>query len=330
LARKRASAKETVRVGVLLLPQFPMMAFSAVIEPLRVANMLCPEADYRWLTVTTAGRSVTSSSGLKFATDFNVADGPDVDWLVVCSGGNADRYVSPAAHAWMRAQERKGAVIGAVADGAFFLARAGLLDNCTSTLHWQSQAAFREKFPKLKVVSDLYVIDRSRFTSAGGVAAFDMMLELIERRHGRAIATGIAEWFVHSRIRLDADRELLSVKLRTGVADQRVLAAISLMERSLEGPLPVDDIARRLDLSPDTLGRLFVTHTGLPPARYYRGMRLRRGQGLLAHSTMRIGEIAVACGFENPSGFARAYREMFGRSPREQRRALRQLETPAR
>jgi len=302
------------------------MAFSAVIEPLRVANILCPKADYRWLTVTTSGKTVTSSSGLAFATDFNVADGPDVDWLVVCSGGNADRYVSPAAHGWIRAQERKGAMIGAVADGAFFLARAGLLDNCTSTLHWQSQAAFREKFPRLRIVSDLYVIDRSRFTSAGGVAAFDMMLELIERRHGRAVAAGIAEWFVHSRIRMDADRELLSVKLRTGVADPRVLSAISLMEQQIEGPLSIDDIARRLDLSSDTLGRLFAAHTGMPPAAYYRSLRLRRGQGLLAHSTMRIGEIAVACGFENPSGFARAYREMFGRSPREQRRALRRSE----
>ena len=312
-----------VRVGILLLPQFPMMAFSAVIEPLRVANLLCPEADYRWLTIATSGRSVVSSSGFAFATDFNVDDAPDVDWLVVCSGGNADSYVSDAAHGWIRTQERKGAMIGAVADGAFFLARAGLLDNCTSTLHWQSQAAFREKFPRLKIVSDLYVIDGSRFTSAGGVAAFDMMLELIERRHGRAIATGIAEWFVHSRIRLDADRELLSVRLRTGVTDHRVLSAISLMERSLESPLPIDGIARQLDVSSDTLGRLFVTHTGMPPAKYYRSMRLRRAQGLLTHSTMRIGEIAVACGFENPSGFARAYREMFGRSPREQRRAPR-------
>jgi len=319
-----------VRVGILLLPQFPMMAFSAVIEPLRVANALCPEADYQWLTVTTSGRSVVSSSGLAFATDFNVTEGPDVDWLVVCSGGNADRYVSQAAHSWIRTQERKGAMIGAVADGAFFLARAGLLDNCTSTLHWQSQAAFREKFPKLKIVSDLYVIDGLRFTSAGGVAAFDMMLELIERRHGRALATGIAEWFVHSRIRMDADRELLSVKLRTGVSDHRVLSAVSLMERRLEGPLAIDDIAKRLDVSSDTLGRLFVAHTGMPPAKYYRGMRLRRGQGMLAHSTMRISEIAVACGFENPSGFARAYREMFGRSPREQRRVLRRSESPAR
>src|SRR5262245_65469285 len=34
LARARSRGKETIRVGVLLLPQFPMMAFSAVIEPL--------------------------------------------------------------------------------------------------------------------------------------------------------------------------------------------------------------------------------------------------------------------------------------------------------
>jgi transcriptional regulator GlxA family with amidase domain len=35
---------------------------------------------------------------------------------------------------------------------------------------------------------------------------------------------------------------------------------------------------------------------------------------------MKISEIAPACGFEDASGFARAYRDMFGLSPREQRR----------
>lgn len=311
-----------VKVGILLLPGFPMMAFSAVIEPLRVANLLCAEPAYAWLTVAPSGTAVRSSSGMSFAADFAAAAAPTVDWLVVCSGGNADSYVSAPAQGWIRSQERAGAMIGAVADGAFFLARAGLLDDCTCTLHWQSQSAFRETFPHLRVVSELYVIDGSRFTSAGGVAAFDMMLELIERQRGRGVANAIAEWFVHSRIRADADRELLSVKLRTGVTDTRVLTAVSLMERRLEDPLPVDEIARRVNVSTDTLGRLFLAATAMPPATYYRCLRLRRAQGLLVHSTMKIGEIALACGFEDPSGFARAYRAMFGHSPRDQRRGI--------
>lgn len=317
----------TIRAGILLLPNFPMMAFSAVIEPLRVANILGADPPYVWWTVSPDDGPVRSSSGIGFPADFSVADEPEADIVVVCSGGNADRYVSSAAHRWLRARERAGAMIGAVADGAFFLARAGLLDHCRSTLHWQSQAAFREAFPHLDVVCDLFVIDGTRFTSAGGVAALDMMLELIERRQGKAIASGIAEWFVQSRIRADADRELLSVKLRTGVGDARVLKAISIMEGRLEDTVAVDEIARRVGVSTDTLARLFVSSTGMPPAKYYRCLRLRRARDLLTHSSMKISEIAPACGFEDPSGFARAYRGLFGLSPRDQRREV--LRRPA-
>jgi transcriptional regulator GlxA family with amidase domain len=310
----------TYKVGILLLPQFPMMAFSAVIEPLRVANHLGADPQYSWCTVSAGEAAVSSSSGIRFDADYAACLAPSVQMLVVCSGGNADRYASPAAHNWIRAQDRNGAMIGAVADGAFFLGRAGLLDHCTTTLHWQSQAAFREAFPHLSVASELYIIDGSRFTSAGGIGAFDMMLDLIERQHGSEISAGIAEWFVHSRIRVDADRELLSARLRTGVTDNRVLKAISIMEAKLEDLLSIDDIARQIGISSDTLARLFVASTRLTPAKYYRCLRLRRAQDLLSHSSMKISEIAPACGFEDASGFARAYRDMFGLSPREQRR----------
>ena len=80
----------------------------------------------------------------------------------------------------------------------------------------------------------IFVIDRTRFTSAGGVGAFDMMLDIIERQHGATLARGVAEWFVHDRIRADADREKLQLRVRTGIRSDLVLAAVARMEEKME------------------------------------------------------------------------------------------------
>jgi len=49
------------RIGFLLVPQFSMMAFSAAVEPLRVANRLAGRELYRWEIVSRDGGSVASS-----------------------------------------------------------------------------------------------------------------------------------------------------------------------------------------------------------------------------------------------------------------------------
>ena len=43
--------RETLTFAVLIFPDFPMMAFSSVIEPLRAANALAGRAIYRWVVV---------------------------------------------------------------------------------------------------------------------------------------------------------------------------------------------------------------------------------------------------------------------------------------
>src|SRR6266404_1412241 len=154
----------------------------------QAANALGAEPRYPWTTVALDGRQVTASNGIGIKPDFSVADDPAADFIVVCSGGNADRLTAQQPIKWIRKNLRRGAYLGSVADGAFYLARAGLLDGFACTLHWRSQPAFAEAFPQIDLRRTIYVLDRSRFTSAGGVGAFDMMLDIIEGHHGQAMA----------------------------------------------------------------------------------------------------------------------------------------------
>lgn len=309
-----------VRYAILVFPDFPMMAFSSVVEPLRAANMLAGRSCYSWITVGLHGDRLAASNGVEVKPDFSVRDAPAVDRIVVCSGGDADQVVADEALVWIRKCLRAGARIGAVADAAFFLARAGLLDGHACTLHWSSQSAFSEAFPDLDMRRDLYVIDRKRFTSAGGVGSLDMMLELIAGDYGAELASGVAEWYVHSPLRSSVDRRMMPIRLRTGIRDELVLAAVAVMEDEVEDRLSMPGLAGRLGVSADTLERAFRRELETIPSAYYRTLRLRRAADLLVHSTLRIGEVALSCGFESASSFSRAFKGQFGCTPSQARR----------
>ncbi|WP_309083941.1 GlxA family transcriptional regulator [Chelativorans sp.] len=313
-------AETPVRFAVLVFPGFPLMAFSSVIEPLRAANSLAGKQCYTWITVGVSGQKVFASNGVGIDPDYFVQAAPLVDRIVVCSGGDADLVVADEALVWIRKNLRAGGKVGAVADAAFFLARAGLLDGHACTLHWTSQPAFREAFPDLDMRHDLYVIDRRRFTSAGGVGSLDMMLELIARDYGPELAAGVAEWYVHSPLRSSVDRRMMPLRLRTGIRDDLVLKAVAIMEDAVEDRLSMADLARRLSISPDKLERAFQAELNTVPSLYYRRLRLGRAADLLAHSSVPIGEVALSCGFASASSFARAFREQFGYPPRDARR----------
>src|SRR5215467_14369569 len=267
MERRRDGGRQGIgasrRFAVLLFPGFPMMAFSAVIEPLRAANTLGADPGYSWNTVALDGRLVTASNGIGIKPDFSVADDPAADFIVVCSGGDADQLTAQQPIKWIRKNLRRGAHLGAVADGAFFLARAGLLDGHACTLHWTSQPAFAEAFPDIDLKRDLYIIDRKRFTSAGGVGSLDMMLEIITADYGAGLAAGVAEWFVHSPLRSSVDRKMMPLRLRTGIQNELVLSAIAIMEEAVEERLRMTDLAARLHVSADKLERVFQSEVGI-------------------------------------------------------------------
>jgi transcriptional regulator GlxA family with amidase domain len=324
MERRRDGARQgsgaSRRFAILLFPGFPMMAFSAVIEPLRAANALGAQPSYAWNTVALDGRLVTASNGIGIKPDFAVTDEPGADFIVVCSGGDADQLTARAPIKWIRKNLRRGAHLGSVADAAFYLARAGLLDGHACTLHWRSQPAFVEAFPQIELRRSIYVIDRTRFTSAGGVGAFDMMLDIIERHHGEAMARRVAEWFVHDRIRASADREKLQLRIRTGIRSDLVLAAVARMEERMERGETVAQIARRLGTSVWKLDRAFRSDLRLSPGDYFRQMRMERAGDLLIHSSLPIHEVGLACGYTDYSAFVRAFRRIHGKTPGQLRR----------
>ena len=53
----------TIKVGFLMVPNFSMIAFSAAIEPLRVANRMSGETLFQWIIAGASEGPIQASNG---------------------------------------------------------------------------------------------------------------------------------------------------------------------------------------------------------------------------------------------------------------------------
>ena len=313
------AGSEPRRFGFYLVPKFSFIAFINALEVLRIANRLGEGVPYSWTVVSLDGEPVPASNDMVAMVDGPLKDSGPLDALFVCASFDPHRYCDREALAHLRRLGRHGTHLGGLCTGAYVLARAGLLEGYRCTLHWENQVGFAEAFPEIEATEELFEIDRDRYTAAGGTAPLDMMLTLISMHHGHELALRVSEYLIHERIRSPHDHQRMTLRSRLRVSHPRLLDAVSLMEQSLEAPLPLESIAKRVGLSKRQLERLFRTYLEASPARYYIGMRLRRARTLLEQTSLSVTDVGVACGFVSASHFSRAYRELFGHSPRRER-----------
>jgi len=314
MARKQAQARAQ-SVGFLLVPGFALMSYAAAVEPLRAANLISGKPLFRWWHAAPGGKPVMGSNGLAILPDIGVGTDRDVDMLFVCAGGNPATFNDKTVFAWLRKLARRGVTIGGISGGPYILARAGLLDERRVTLHWEHQPAFSEAFPDIAVVPSLFEIDGNRITCSGGISALDMMVALIERDHDRQLAAAVGDWFLHTHIREGMGPQRMDLRLRLGIADEKVLRVLRRMEENIEAPQPRTELARIAGVSVRQLERLFRRHLGHGIHKQYSSMRLERARQLLRETTLPVLDVAIATGFSSSSQFARAYRRSFGEPP---------------
>ena len=314
------SAPQTV--GLLLVPGFALMSYASVVEPLRAANLLAGKELYRWIHITPEPAIVTASCGATVPCSVKAGDNVTLDLLLVCAGGNPAAFRDRTTLQWLKTLAARGLRIGGVSGGPVILARAGIMDGYHMTVHWEHAPAVAEAYPNIMLTRSIYIVDRNRLTCAGGTAPLDMMHMLIAEAHGPELARKVSDWFMHTDIRPGQSAQRASLTERYGVHDDRLTAALELMENHPGEPLSRAATARRVGLSTRQLDRLFAEKLGTGHASHYRRIRLQRARDLLRQSAVPITEIALGCGFSSASHFSRAYRQTFGVTPAAERKII--------
>ena len=111
--------------------------------------------------------------------------------------------------------------------------------------------------------------------------------------------------------------------VRTGLPPSRLRKISEHVDLHLEAPLSLRELARLANLSVFHFARSFKESTGLSPHQYVLRRRVDRAKGLLVGTTLGLAEIALRCGFSNPSHFAQAFHQICGVTPTRWRASAR-------
>ena len=148
-------------------------------------------------TVANTDEAVTTFEGMRILPDFNYLKDslPKIDILVIPSAEHhLDTDLDDATMiAFVQKVAKDAEFVTSHCDGAFVLAKAGLLDNVASTTFPSDIEKMREMFPDLDIRDNtLFVHDGKYITSAGGAKSFEAALYLCEYLYGKEIAKSLA------------------------------------------------------------------------------------------------------------------------------------------
>ena len=241
---------------------------------------------YRLTFVSLDGTdSVVSHQGLPLTLHAGWPSSGPRDVVIVpgwrVGSGSAARRVSRTACDGLVGHHDRGGRVASVCAGAFALAAAGLLDGHRATTHHDLQDELARRHPRVHVERDvLYVVDDRVATSAGIASGIDLALALVAADHGPAVAARVARSLVvPARRNGSAPQTSTMLRHRDHLADL-VHRAQDLLDARFAEPLPLDELARLLGVSPRTLTRRFRAATGRTPLRYQQELRLERAGAL--------------------------------------------------
>lgn len=96
--------------------------------------------------------------------------------------------------------------------------------------------------------------------------------------------------------------------------------ALSFIEQNFQNDISVEDIASVCGLNRSYFGKIFKNAVGKSPQEFLMSYRMIKATELLKLTQLSIGDISNAVGYPNQLHFSRAFKSIYGISPREWRK----------
>ncbi|MDH0748892.1 GlxA family transcriptional regulator [Pseudomonas sp. GD03842] len=312
-------------IGYFLTDGFQVMALGTQ-SVFEFANVVAREQVYQVTNYSLSGGVVVSSIGASVNTQPVTPESRADTWMV--SG-----IVDPIGH--VSTAEELGFIqraagqaqrVGGMCTGAFVLAEAGLLDGKKVTTHWAYASVLKERFPLTLVEADsIFINDGAIWTSAGLSAAMDLALGMVEKDLGHEIANKVARVLVMYH-RRSGGQSQHSEMLNIAPKSDRVQAALDYARSHLKDDLSAEALARTVHLSERQFRRVFLSETGLSPAKAVEQLRLETARNMLQRSQHSLEIIARETGFRDRRHLREVFIRKLGVSPQSFRREAREGE----
>lgn len=291
------------------------------------ANLLLPKKDHYRITLV-GGRpdSVTCSSGLEFKVHCDYPHFDDASDLLLVAGGPRfpDYAPEPAFTDWLGGQARRAGRFGAVCNGVFLLAHAGLLAGREITTHWDHAARLSNQFPGANVRPDkIFVRDGNLFTCGGVTAGIDLCLALVAEDWGHELAVKVAKRLI-VYIRRDGGQSQYSPYLAVGPDEDSLVARVlKYVTDHIADALTIEDIADAVGISRRTFSRAFAKHAHVTPSVFVDQVRIDFARKLLEETDVPLKTVAFRCGFNNATQMRMIFSRQLDTTPKQYRERMR-------
>ena len=144
----------------------------------------------------------------------------------------------------------------------------------------------------------------------------------------RALAPLAEREVLYRLLQSNAGARLRDVVAGNGPA-RRIARSIVWLRSHYDGPLRVERLAERANMSPSSFHAHFKRVTAMSPLQYQKLLRLQEARRLLMTDAVDAATAGHRVGYQSPSQFSREYRRAFGMSPGAEYRQLRSARSAA-
>ncbi|AIO84570.1 transcriptional activator FtrA [Burkholderia pseudomallei] len=278
---------------------------------------------YRFAVCASEPGPVRAAGGIKVQAPYRLALMDRADTIVIPGWRDPDETPPEPLLKKLRAAHRRGARLCSICSGVFVLAAAGVLDGATVTTHWRYAERLRARYPALRVNPDALYVDAGRIvTSAGSAAGLDMLMHLVRRDHGSAIANRVAQRLVLPPHRDGGQAQFVPRPLPS-VGGDRLAKLIDWMRAHAGQPHTLASLAARAAMSPRTLQRQFRDATGLGPYEWLIRERVGLAKEMIERDpALPVARVAALAGFGSEESLRRHFRRIAATSPAAYRRSF--------
>ena len=308
-------------VAILIFPGVQSLDVTGPMDVFCEANRFLSPEDHYQLDVIGLGRgNMACSNGLSLQAHRHYRDALQAYDLLLVPGGPQVPFEDFGPHFddWLCAAAARAQRFGSICNGAFILARAGLLDGKTVTTHWGDAADLARLCPSAQVEADrLYVQDGKLYTSAGVTAGIDLCLYLLAQDHGAEVALSVAKRLVVFTQRAGGQSQF-SPFLAPHAETTSAVALVQLyVLANLTGDLGIADLARAANMSARNFSRVFAREAQITPAEFVERARVDAARVLLESSTAPLKTVAYQCGFRDAQHLRSVFNRRLGVTPQQ-------------
>lgn len=116
------------------------------------------------------------------------------------------------------------------------------------------------------------------------------------------------------------ENQICSGEQGKNTEEKRIRVMLEFIHKNYKNSVSLADIARTADIGERECLRCFQKTIQMSPVQYLLKYRIMRGAELLREDpASSIAQIALSCGFDSPSNFAKLFKRFYKQTPREYR-----------